>query len=373
MNVDTFVGVMVWTNVGLAAALVGLHFSRNKLVQTNPVTDPVKSNNRFTERFENRENAEAVARRVQHYVGHLRNATVHLSNVNVRSQFYVTSDTGILPVRFSTTPQGPPQGGPQGFRTGNAFGQYVKEMELYSKWFRQAFARTPRVLFLPGDVAHARDDLPFVAKTRPVDRPGQTLILPLNVPRHWAPVRDIPRVDIPFGRKKDAVVWRGAATGRDKRVSLVETYHDYPENVINVGFTQTDPSYAGTIEACMLKPKMTIEDQLRYKFIISVEGNDVASNLKWILASRSVCIKPHARMESWLMESKLVPWEHYVPVKDDFSDLVDVFQWCVEHPDMCERIADNANAWMRQFGNPETERKIVVDVLKAYTDHVTVI
>jgi len=66
---------------------------------------------------------------------------------------------------------------------------------------------------------------------------------------------------------------------------------------------------------------MTIDEQLEYKFILSLEGNDVATNLKWIMSSNSLAFMPRPKYETWFMEGNLVPNHHYILIKDDYSDL----------------------------------------------------
>ena len=40
----------------------------------------------------------------------------------------------------------------------------------------------------------------------------------------------------------------------------------------------------------------------KHKFILCIEGNDVASNLKWVMSSNSVAVMPKPKFESWFME-----------------------------------------------------------------------
>lgn len=37
---------------------------------------------------------------------------------------------------------------------------------------------------------------------------------------------------------------------------------------------------------------------------------------------------PPPSIESWFLESWLVPWVHYVPLRPDFADLADQVLWC---------------------------------------------
>jgi hypothetical protein len=43
------------------------------------------------------------------------------------------------------------------------------------------------------------------------------------------------------------------------------------------------------------------------------------------------------------------PWVHYIPVKQDLSDLRQQYQWAEAHPDKCKQISAAASAWVRRF------------------------
>jgi hypothetical protein len=111
---------------------------------------------------------------------------------------------------------------------------------------------------------------------------------------------------------------------------------------------------------------MSVEEMLKSKYLISVDGNDVATNLKWILYSNSVVIMPMPKYESWLMESKLVPYQHFVPVADDFSNLEEIYQWCLTHDETCEKIALNGREYISQFLDEKREQEIIVEFLERY-------
>ena len=234
---------------------------------------------------------------------------------------------------------------------------YSKEVKYYLTKFYNKFPnyKYKQFLFQFGDVSQS---VPFITKSRPIG--GRNIILPLNIPRHWAPVFKIKEYDIPFNFKKNKIIWRGAATGKDKRVNLVENYY----NIYNVGFTKFLQSYKGNRNSIFIKNKMNLSEMLKYKYLISVEGNDVASNLKWILASNSVCLMPKPINESWLMEGKLIPWIHYVPIKNDFSNLKEIYNWCLQNEENCKQIIKNSQKFIKQFLNNNKEEIIINEILK---------
>jgi hypothetical protein len=66
---------------------------------------------------------------------------------------------------------------------------------------------------------------------------------------------------------------------------------------------------------------MKMAKMFDYRYIISVEGNDVSTNLKWAMASGSVVIMPTPRVETFFREGVLQPYVHYLPIAGDAHDL----------------------------------------------------
>ena len=67
------------------------------------------------------------------------------------------------------------------------------------------------------------------------------------------------------------------------------------------------------------------------------------------MLSNSVPIMPKCTVETWKLESYLIEYEHYIPLKNDFSDLNQQMDWCLENLDKCEEIAYNSRLYVLQF------------------------
>jgi hypothetical protein len=119
-------------------------------------------------------------------------------------------------------------------------------------------------------------------------------------------------------------------------------------------------------EGKYLVEKMTIDEQLDYKFILSLEGNDVATNLKWIMSSNSLAVMPRPKFETWFMEGTLVPNYHYILINDDYSDLEERLKYYIEHTEETLGIVSNANEYVNQFRNKKREDVISLLVLDKY-------
>lgn len=101
----------------------------------------------------------------------------------------------------------------------------------------------------------------------------------------------------------------------------------------------------------IIRPRMRRAEQLEYKYLLALEGNDAATSLAWSLAANSVVLMPEPIWETSLTEG-LTPWKHYVPVRADGGDLSDVVAMCEAKPQVMERIIRNAHAHMRQMTDP---------------------
>jgi hypothetical protein len=225
----------------------------------------------------------------------------------------------------------------------------------YSRYFSKKF-RT-NVLF--GDVTHVAD-VPTWQKSRPVaDDNASAVLLKLEKKRHFFFITD----SVKFAEKENKLFGRGNMT-QPHRIRFMERYFDHP--LCDLGQVN---KIGGRIEWC--KPKVSIEDHLKYKFILSLEGNDVATNLKWIMSSNSIAVMPRPRYETWFMEGRLIPDWHYIRIKDDYSDLVDRLEYYIAHPAEAEQIVVNANKYVKQFLDSGREDLISLLVMEKYFFHTS--
>ncbi|MFV0547228.1 MAG: glycosyl transferase family 90 [Limnobaculum xujianqingii] len=209
-----------------------------------------------------------------------------------------------------------------------------------------------RFNYFLGDIKHIPDK-PTLLKTRPIAGDNQnSVLLKLNKIRHFRLFNDL----IPFEQKLDMAVFRGACY-QDARKQLLDNYHNSP--LVDVADT-------GRYGDAKRKNLMCETEQMKYKFIISIEGNDVATNLKWIMHSNSLCFMRKPRIESWFMEGTLVPDFHYVQLNDDFSDLEEKIAYYSHHIDEAKMIIHNANTYVSQFLDNVQERAISLLVMKKY-------
>ncbi|MFT3741002.1 MAG: glycosyl transferase family 90 [Breznakibacter sp.] len=205
-----------------------------------------------------------------------------------------------------------------------------------------------------GDVTEV-PQVPTIVKSRPVQPDNaNSILMKLNEIRHFLFVHD----PIKFEHKKDLLVFRGKVYQKH-RERFLEIYHGHPLcNVGQINKPAKNPNWE--VEY------MSIKQQLEYKYILCLEGNDVASNLKWVMSSNSLAVMPVPRFETWFMEGMLIPDYHFVTIKNDYSNLEEKLTYFTANPHKAKQIIANAQRFVAQFNNKKQERIISLLVLKKY-------
>ena len=200
-----------------------------------------------------------------------------------------------------------------------------------------------------------KPEQPTIVKCRPilVDNRCFTL-MKLNSVRFF----EFPDDTTTFQSKKSKAVFRGPCHRVNRQEFLKQCY----------GLQNTDIGDTRTSERTNhnYRPFMSAFKQLKFKFIISVEGNDVASNLPWIMASNSLAFMTMPRYEGWFMQGKLIPNYHYVLLKDDYSDLEEKIDYYSSNEDAALYILNNAKNHIKQFLDNKNELIISLLVLRKY-------
>lgn len=221
--------------------------------------------------------------------------------------------------------------------------------------YARYFDENQPVDFVFGDVTHI-PDVPSIVKSRPISGDNRnSVLLNLDKVRHFVWVKD----DKPFTDKKNLLIGRGAIY-QPHRYDFYQKYFNHPlcdlGAVGNVGMTKQE----------WLKPKISIKEHLDYKFVLSLQGNDVATNLKWIMSSNSIAVMPKPTIETWFMEGTLVGGKHYIELKSDYSDLEEQLNFYIAHPEKCLEIIQNAHQHCEQFGDKNIEDLCSLLVLEKY-------
>ncbi len=260
--------------------------------------------------------------------------------VNERLNYYITRNKGELSKDAILL---------KDFKRPKKGTMYYFDLVQYTRYFSNKL----KIKFKFGDIQDNQDTLTIV-KSRPIDHTGNSVLMKLDVLRHYYFVND----KISYSEKKNEIVWRGFIHKENRR-SLVDKFYNHPKcNIGNIRLHNENPDWE--------KPFISIEEQLQYKFILSIEGNDVATNLKWIMHSNSLCFMPTPKFETWFMEGKLTPNVHYVHLKDDYSDMLEKMEYYATHEEEALDIIKNAQNWVEMFRDEKLEKTLSLKILEQY-------
>ena len=205
-----------------------------------------------------------------------------------------------------------------------------------------------------GDVTHV-PERPTIVKSRPIAGDNRnSVLMRLDSFRHFYVYPD----PYDFSQKQDKLVWRGGVH-QPHRLNFVKQYHQHP--LCDVGCV-----HKNSIGQAYHREFLSVKQQMAYKYILSIEGNDVATNLKWISASHSVCFMTRPKYETWFAEGLLIPNVHYVALEDDYSDLDEKLKFYQAHPEAAQKIISAAQAYIQPFLNKKWEKIANVLVLDKY-------
>ena len=230
---------------------------------------------------------------------------------------------------------------------------YFFDLYQYSRYFNQKL----KGLFLFGDIVEVPSQPTFV-KSRPINEDNSNaVLLKWNKLRHFMFIKKEQKT---FLEKKNMLVSRGKVhKSQPHRIKFIEKYFKHP--MCNIGRVNTND-----LNPFWKVPRLSIDQQLNYKFILCLEGNDVASNLKWVMSSQSIAVMPKPKYETWFMEGLLVADVHYIVIKDDYSDLEQRLNYYIKNQDKALQHIENANAYVQQFKDKENEAIISLLTLKKY-------
>ena len=86
-----------------------------------------------------------------------------------------------------------------------------------------------------------------------------------------------------------------------------------------------------------------LEKNFEHKYLLDVDGNTFSGRFFSFLYSGSLVFKATIFKEHF--EGWLKPYEHYVPIEMDFTDLETKLKWAISHDMEAKRIAENAKAF----------------------------
>ncbi|KAJ7644032.1 glycosyl transferase family 90-domain-containing protein [Roridomyces roridus] len=169
--------------------------------------------------------------------------------------------------------------------------------------------------------------------------------------------------NVAWADKKEQIYWRGMSNGghiigqnyhkfpRFRLIDLARTHKDLME-VKMTRFAEThcttDCDRDGIIaEYDITGPQSPKEDVYKFKYLLDVDGNTFSGRFLGLMESGSLVFKSTVFDEyfnDWLR-----PYEHYIPVMPDLSDLVEKIQWAIDHDEEARLIQERGKQFTQRL------------------------
>ena len=145
--------------------------------------------------------------------------------------------------------------------------------------------------------------------------------------------------EIPWEKKTEKLFWRGRDSSRE-RLELVRMGKRHPD-LIDAGITAFF-FFRDEMEKLGGRTNHTVFfNFFDYKYQLCLDGTVAAYRLPYLLAGGSVVFKQESTYFEHFYKD-LKPWQHFIPVKRDLSDILERVKWAKDNDAEVRRIAENA-------------------------------
>jgi hypothetical protein len=211
-----------------------------------------------------------------------------------------------------------------------------------------------------------------------------------------------PTVILEWTRKEKRAVFRGSATGcgvypkNNPRLKLIEIASGN-ELLIDAKLTglnrkiKVDENgiidvidqrkYPIINKAYKEKYYQTSEKQSSYRYIIHIQGHVAAFRLTKELSYNSLILKVESDWKTWYSDELIgfKPFEnslelhenaHFISIKSDLSDLIEIIKWCRTNDNICMEIANNGyKYWKENLSNSSHILTYLQNTLKRVSEN----
>lgn len=161
--------------------------------------------------------------------------------------------------------------------------------------------------------------------------------------------------DISWNEKKESALWRGNLTDvgmpgdysphlrECPRFKISELSVQHPQ-LVNAGICSADSpeTISALSHAHVIRGPRSKRDHLHHKYLPVLDGHMCTyPGYQWRLLSNSVAFKQESDQIQWFYGG-LEPYQHYVPIRNDLSDLLSQIDWAKAHDGDAQAISARA-------------------------------
>jgi hypothetical protein len=140
---------------------------------------------------------------------------------------------------------------------------------------------------------------------------------------------------IPFTNRINKVIWRGILHSNSDPIRSV---------VLNMSSDPTNEYWLNAVNVQEHPDEyLNFDEVSKYKYQLDIGGESGTTwgSLRWKMCSGNLVFKVNTWSQDW-WHNTIQPWEHYIPIKEDLSDLKSNYDWAEQHPDEVATIINRA-------------------------------
>ena len=179
--------------------------------------------------------------------------------------------------------------------------------------------------------------------------------------------RDFSLTITPWDQRSELAVFRGTSTGENTtietnpRIRLAFMSHTQGrKKYLDCGITRwnvrcrkhKDSEFLKIIECKKFNIPtvnfLTPSQQTSYKYLIHLDGHASAFRLSFEMSYGCCILKTESKYKLWFSDM-LKPYEHYVPIKEDLSDLYKQIDWCRKNDKKCKMMGENCQKFYKMY------------------------
>jgi len=161
--------------------------------------------------------------------------------------------------------------------------------------------------------------------------------------------------------------WIGALTG-DKRKIYHDQYHDTSfTETVTIDWNREDPDNLWKNTSKYLSFQQQIN---RWKYLLDIEGVGYSARLKILLHSPRIIFIVNNPYKEWWHEF-FIPWKHYIPIKEDLSDLEQKYNLIENNPDAQKYIKQEQKKFALKYLTKEAAYEKIYKILLYFQNKKT--
>ncbi|MDN3504648.1 MAG: glycosyl transferase family 90 [Rhabdochlamydiaceae bacterium] len=201
--------------------------------------------------------------------------------------------------------------------------------------------------------------------------------------KNWSKISSFYKnIELDWDKKIDKLIWRGNTVGPSEiyssskwenlhRGRLVDMSIKRPD-IIDAKFTKLSNFKENEYQILMDKMQkcfdhpLSLEKQFQYRYQIVMDGKCAPfPEIRSKLLSNSILFKPNSKFVMWY-SSQLQPYQHYVPVENNLSNLGKQILWAKENCDEAKQIAKRGRQFALDHLMPKDILIYSIKLLQSY-------